>query len=311
MTSDTNAVFADRLMAQAGKTFYRAARLLPRSVRGNVIRLYAFCRLVDDLADEPGVPMPERRRSLGTLAEAFSRGNLIDLRAAGWPFAGQGVMAEAAGLLVGAAAQDLEQTQPRTREELLAYAFGVAGTVGIMMAHVLQADPSGLRAAVALGMAMQLSNIARDVAEDLGNGRVYLPSEWVSSDQVYQALRAAKPEDSATAGGMVQAATGQVLALAETLYESAFDGIRSLPWRIRWSILAAALCYREIGREVGRRGSLSWTRRVVVSNRHKFWLIACAGLRLLLPRYWRSGRERVNSVPGHDILFTPHELRAA
>ena len=134
-------------------------------------------------------------------------------------------------------------------------------------------------------MAMQLSNIARDVSENLENGRVYLPAEWVTAEAVHAAMRKGAPANSPDSH-MVLAATSRVLAMAESLYEAAFNGIWSLPWRMLWSILAAALCYREIGRDVDRQGQRSWSRRVVVPGYRKLWLIALAGLRLILPRFW-------------------------
>lgn len=310
MTPRSAASAAEQTMAHAGKTFYRAAVLLPVSVRAKVIDLYAFCRQVDDLADKPGVPEPERRRALDALAEAFARGDLTRLRAAGWPFAAAGTMPSAARLLVEAAAQDLEQQQPQSSQDLLSYAFGVAGTVGIMMAHLLAARSEGRRAAVSLGMAMQLSNIARDVAEDVENGRVYLPAEWVAARTVRSALGKGVPVDSLD-GCMVLAATAYVLIVAETLYEAAFDGIWSLPWRMRWSILAAALCYREIGREAGRRGRLSWSTRVTIPGSRKLWLIALAGMRLLLPRYWAPRTYATPAVLGHAVLADLRKLGVA
>ena len=310
MTSTTAVSSADVTMASAGKTFYRAAALLPKLVRENVICLYAFCRQVDDLADEPGMPDSERRFALAALADAFAEGSLPQLRAAGWPFSAQGTLPAAARLLVEAAAQDLEQQQPRYSVELLSYAFGVAGTVGVMMAHVLGAKPEGLRAAVSLGMAMQLSNIARDVAEDLGNGRVYLPAEWVSAEAVRAAICEGVPADSVDSR-MVLTATARVLGMAESLYEAAFDGIWSLPWRMRWSILAAALCYREIGREVGRQGHRSWLNRVVIPGYRKFWLIGIAGLRLFLPRFWVPRGPADPAVFGHSVLAQLRQIGVA
>ena len=213
-------------------------------------------------------------------------------------------MAEPARLLVLAAAQDLQQQQPTTPEDLLAYAFGVAGTVGLMMAHVLRAEPAGYRAAVALGMAMQLSNIVRDIAEDLQQSRVYLPSDWVTASCVRDALQCG---DGVSVRN-VRRATVRVVDLAETLYETAFDGIWSLPGRIRWSILAAARCYREIGLAVVRRGELSWTERVVISSRRKLWLIVCAGVRLLLPRYWLGRDHLTASAPERSEVFAARQL---
>ena len=284
---------ADQQMARAGKTFYRAARLLPAHLRQEVVQLYSFCRRIDDLADEPDIALAERRDALRALASAFEQGSLPELRAHGWPFAVQGILPEAARLLVLAAIGDFDQRQPKTEQDLLAYAFGVAGTVGVMMAQVLKAEPAGLRAAVALGMAMQLSNIARDVAEDLRNGRVYLPLDWAPAGSVALALRTGQPAETRS----VVQAVEKTLDLAEVLYAAAYDGIWSLPWRVRWSILAAAMCYREIGIEVGRDVQRSWTRRTVVSGRRKLWLIVHAGLRLLLPRFWRRPSAR-QSKPG-------------
>lgn len=286
MTGQLASASADQLMSQAGKTFYRAARLLPTQLRRDVVELYAFCRTVDDLADDPSRPLAERLCALDALAAGLSHGDAAALPAAGWPFAANGVLALAAGMLVRAALNDLDQQQPRSTEDLLAYAFGMAGTVGVMMARVLRARPEGYGAAVALGMAMQLSNICRDVAEDSHAGRIYLPAHLVSAEEVRRAVDLDDRDDALR----VQAATRQLLAMADELYRIGFDGVWTLPWRVRWSILAAALCYREIGVVVGLDVSRSWQRRTVVGSGRKLWLIAVAGVRLLLPRYWLPRR---------------------
>ena len=304
MTDELQAVSAEERMAGAGKTFYRAARLLPRGLRRDIVALYVFCRTVDDLADDPGQPVAERERALLAMAATLEAGDAEALREVGWPFKARGVLAGAAAMLVRAGLGDLRQVQPLTTEDLLGYAFGVAGTVGVMMAEVLHARPEGYGAAVALGMAMQLSNISRDVAEDLEAGRVYLPAAWVSVAAVRRAVEGGgEPE-----GGAVREATGRLLALADLLYAAAFDGVWTLPWRVRWSILAAGLCYREIGVAVGRDVTRSWGRRTVVSSGRKLWLIGVAGLRLFLPRYWRRGRTSWAPVLGSGALAAGREL---
>jgi phytoene synthase len=294
----------EQRMSQAGKTFYRAARLLPAPLRGNVVALYAFCRTVDDLADDPSRPQMERRRGLEALGMALDRGDVSELYAAGWPFTSNGVLAQAAGMLVRAAIMDLDQQQPESIEDLLAYAFGVAGTVGVMMAEILQARPEGYGAAVALGMAMQLSNICRDVAEDLHAGRIYLPSKLSPAD----AVRRAVDLDEVTGVQQTQAAVQHLLVRADTLYEIAFDGMWTLPWRVRWSILAAGLCYRQIGVQVGRDIRRSWQRRTVVATGRKLWLIALAGARLLLPRHWQARHTGWAKSLGPGALEAGHML---
>jgi phytoene synthase len=282
MTAQTELASADQRMSQAGKTFYRAARLLPRRLRLDVVALYGFCRTVDDLADDPSQPVADRRRSLIVLATALECGNSTELLGVGWPFAEQDLLAAAAAMLVRAAIEDLHQQQPTSTEDLLAYAFGVAGTVGIMMARVLEARPEGYGAAVALGMAMQLTNICRDVAEDQQMGRVYLPEPWISAE----AVRRAVEDGDAAATRQTLEAVRNVLSVADGLYEFANDGFWTLPWRVRWSILAAGMCYREIGAQVMRSWPRALSQRAVVSSGRKLWLIALAGLRVLSPRFW-------------------------
>ncbi len=272
-------------MATAGKTFYLASRLLPSERRAPVMRLYCFCRSVDDLADQPGQPVASRLEELRAVERSLRSGGSAAARL-GWDeelATISPVMTPAAAALVRAALADLEQRQPGTVDDLLRYAFGVAGTVGLMMCDLLGADPSGRSAAISLGIAMQLTNIARDVAEDLRNGRIYLPSEWISPAEV----RGAIGGETAAAIALNQA-TRRLLALAERFYAVAFAGMAALPWRTRWSILAAALCYRQIGSEVLADIPASWRRRTVISLPRKLLLVARAAVRLLLPR--REGR---------------------
>ena len=291
-------------MSKAGKTFYLASRLLPTSVRSDVVNLYGFCRTVDDLADDCFSSLSERRRKLQWLQQSLQNQGAAQHRLTAWPFPSEGVLPQAAATLVHAALQDLEQQQPETEEQVLAYAFGVAGTVGIMMAEVLRASPRGRGAAVALGMAMQLSNICRDVAEDLRMGRVYLPARWVTAD----AIRRAIDQGDAIARTQLEEATTRLLVMANHLYEVAYNGIWSLPWRVRWAILAAALCYREIGVQVGLDVRRSWRTRVVVSRGRKLWLLALAGVRLLRPRFWLSRRTTWSPALGRTALQACSDL---
>lgn len=292
---------ASAAMAASGKIFFRAARLLPAGVRCGVIGLYAFCRYVDDLADESTQCLAVRSQQLHDLQQALvigqneeSTGALSNLyHSLHLSLCGR----HAASVLVGAAREDLRQKQPQSEAELVSYAFGVAGTVGLMMAEVLEAQKEGTSSAVELGIAMQLSNIARDVAQDLRAGRVYLPATWITSTEVERALT----QYQASAQNMLVSATQRLLNLAEEFYESAFTGFWTLPLRVRWSILSAALCYREIGVYVGKNINASWQRRTVVPRWRQVTLIVVAGARLLLPKYWR-GRTVVTSSRGLELL---------
>ena len=292
---------AEAVMAASGKTFFQAARLLPGNVRKGVVALYAFCRYVDDLADESTQSVAVRSQQLHDLQQAIiegrnqeSAGALLGLFQSIHLSPGG---RRAASVLVGAARQDLSQTQPQTELDLVSYAFGVAGTVGMMMAEVLGAQQQGACPAIELGIAMQLSNIARDVQQDLRAGRVYLPASWIASTDVERALTL---RDEAAQTVLVSA-TLRLLHLADEFYNSAFTGFWTLPPRVRWAILSAALCYREIGVSVGKNVSASWQRRTVVPRWRKLMLIALAGARLLLPSYWRASTV-ANSSRGLESL---------
>ncbi len=169
--------------------------------------------------------------------------------------------------LTRALAADAGPCRIASEAALLEYAFGVAGTVGIMMCRILRAPPEAAQAAADLGIAMQLTNIARDVREDLGRDRVYLPASWIGPSAVEQALAGGDPAP-------LVAATHRLLALAEQHYASGDSGLGYLAWRARVSILAARLCYREIGQVVARDVPLSWQRRAVVPASRKARLVA-------------------------------------
>jgi phytoene synthase len=268
----------ERILARSGRTFHLASRLLPAQMRHDAVRLYAFCRRIDDLADEDagaGIA-PMRGRHFEQMLEALRAAPLSGQAASlGWPvdlearFPG---MAQIAALLTQSIAADMGPRRISDEEALLGYGFGVAGTVGLMMCRILGAPPRAADSALHLGVAMQLTNIARDVSEDLRRDRIYLPSSWVQPAEVHAALAGAAPAP------LVES-TQRLLDLAEDFYRSADGGMAFLPWRARFSILAAAACYREIGVRVRRDIPASWRARVIVPGRVKAWLVGRAFLR--------------------------------
>ncbi len=270
---------AQAILARSGRTFHLASQLLPGGMRKDAAQLYGFCRRMDDLADEGA---PAGGEQMQAAIAALQQDPLSDDAAAlGWPvkleerFPG---ISKVAVTLTRALAADTGARRIETEAELLHYAFGVAGTVGLMMCRILGAPPEGAEAASYLGIAMQLTNIARDVAEDWGRDRVYLPSAWVMTIEVERALAGGKPRP-------LLEATQRLLALAESYYTAAERGMGYLPWRARVGILAAAACYREIGVCVGKDVPRSWRMRTVVPSRRKGELV---GRSLLLAPWKRQ-----------------------
>ena len=284
--SDAADMEACRALLRGGsKSFDAAAKLLPRWVRDPAIALYAFCREADDAIDG-GTGSLEWLRE--RLALAYD-GRPLALPAArafariGDDFSIPRALPEA--LLEGFAWDAAGRRYPDF-PALRSYAVRVAGTVGAMMAVLMGVrDAARLAAAVDLGVAMQLSNIARDVGEDARNGRLYLPLDWLAEAGIDPDAFVANPRHSAALGSVV----GRLLAAADGHYQRASAGITRLPLGCRLGIGAARLLYAEIGREVMRRGTDSISSRAVVSGRRKLRVLTTGLAGLALPLRPLSG----------------------
>ncbi|TVS12208.1 MAG: phytoene/squalene synthase family protein [Wenzhouxiangella sp.] len=293
----------EAVMKAHGRSFHLAARLLPRPVRASASRLYAFCRHVDDLADTSDDPQLARAQ-LRALREDIAGQTPRSARSRDFlELAAQDKLPIAPALtLIDTVSQEIEGTRVAGQADLVGYAYGVAGTVGLMMCSVLGAREPGARAfAVDLGIAMQLTNIARDVGEDAAMGRVYLPATWTTGLTCAQILR---PDPAQRE--LLRQATARCLALADRYYASGLSGLRFLPTRSRYAIGVAAQVYRAIGDRVADADYRSWDRRAVVPVPARLRIAAASLLREMV-----SG-ERAEGRPGARSPRTRHHfVRAA
>jgi 15-cis-phytoene synthase len=245
-----------------GRTFALACRLLPGDVRDDVYRLYLVFRTLDDLVDEGDPRAGERLAAL----EAWSDGGparspeTLTLAAldARHPLPRDAFADFAAGMRA-----DLDGWHPLTEDDVDAYCYRVAGTVGVVMAHVLGfvGEVSEVRrTAAALGMAMQRTNILRDLDEDAALGRCYVARETM-------AVRG-QPDP-----GTREELLRDQIARADALYDEGLAGIRLLA-RGRFAIRAAAAMYREILRQIEREGYGARPGRAVVGTGRKLALVA-------------------------------------
>jgi phytoene synthase len=249
------------VLRRRGRTFFLASLLLGRVHAGRAATLYAFCRHVDDLADESADPRAARV-ALAAVTQALGTGRTQDARLqAMLALQAETRMPAAPALaLVAGVTNDLDPVRLADEDALIRYAWQVAGTVGLMMCAVLDVDDSrAVPFAIDLGIAMQLTNIARDVGEDARVGRRYLPGSWIG-DTPPAAIVAPTPALQAT----LRDATRRLLALAERYYASGESGLGFLPARARLAILAAARMYRAIGGRIVATDHQSWDRRAVV-----------------------------------------------
>lgn len=271
------------LMAGGSKTFFAASRLLPGRVRGPAIALYAFCRVADDAidfaTDRAGalVQLNERLRCI----YADTPMNYEPDKALAAVVREFHLPLELVSALLEGFEWDAEGRRYETLEELQSYGARVAGSVGAMMAVIMRTrSEQALARACDLGVAMQLTNIARDIGEDARCGRLYIPLQWMRDAGL-------DPDEwlkTPVFDDRIAAVVAKLLAAADDLYRRSEHGIGQLPRDCRPAIRAARLVYAEIGRELERGGLDSINHRAVVSRRRKFALLARAsGAALLSP----------------------------
>lgn len=259
------------------KSFYAASSLLPRDIRLGARALYAFCRSSDDLVDDvsnDGNASSRLRARLDRIYEGVPI-DLVSDRAFAAVVQGHAIPRALPDALIDGYSWDEAGRDYQTLDELMDYAARVAATVGVMMTLVMGCrDRAVLARAADLGLAMQLTNIARDVGEDARRGRIYLPLEWLAEAGVDPGALSAEPRFSSNLGDVVD----RLLCVADTLYDRAMTGIAGLPLDCRPAIRSAALIYREIGRGIRRNGCDSVSQRAYTSTRRKGELIAIATL---------------------------------
>ena len=268
-----------KTLAKNGKSFYWASGLLGRQMTKDAAELYSLCRLLDDIADGDIDGLDKKE---GTHRLRHIRRQLTHIEAGKIPEQPDPALLQYMqvmnrcqipvmplihlldGLLLDQSAMLLKD-----EADLVAYAYHVAGAVGLLMCPVLGCDDrTAFRFAVDMGIGMQLTNIARDILEDARMGRRYLPGSWtgqLSPNQIVACAKAPKSQNYK----QIQAAADRLLTLADQYYESGRLGLGFLPVRARYGIAVAAEVYRAIGTKLRAR-KLRWgDGRVVTSKSEK------------------------------------------
>jgi phytoene synthase len=286
------------VIREHSRSFDAAARLLPGPVRAAAVATYAFCRGADDDVDAAisEAAARERHRRTRALLGRIYAGDALETpvaRAFAWVVREKAIPRDEPEALLDGMAQDVGPVRVADEQALLLYCYRAAGVVGRMMSRIMgRPGRDALERAVDLGIAMQLSNIARDVGEDARRGRVYLPGTWLeAAGSSFDGVLSGAASDAVCAVNL------RVLARAEAYYASGIAGIALLPASCRPAILAAALLYRAIGRRVRARGGDGVTARARVPAPAKLVLLGTAALRCALD-------PRLRGRPGpHDAAL--------
>ncbi len=231
------------------KSFNWAGFFLPKQTYKKCSSLYNFCRVVDNIADDKN-SVELKESEFNEFKNDFIQKNynnpVIENM---WDIIDEfSISLKVVNDLFDGIKSDIKQTvKLNSKKELLIYSYRVAGTVGLMMAKILKVNKkSSLKSAIDLGIAMQLTNISRDVVEDLNNGRAYINDDF---DDIKSTLK-----------------------LAEKFYESSFYSINEIPIRFRFSILVARRVYRKIGYKILNKKNLENYKasgKIFVSNLEK------------------------------------------
>jgi phytoene synthase len=302
-----------RSLSTNSKSFALAARVLPPDTRRDVAALYAWCRRADDAIDlatpeQQGAALARLEREVDEVWRGRPNPAVPELSALSEVVAERGVPRHYALELLAGMRMDVEGARYDTLEDLLLYCHRVAGVVGLMMCHVLGvSDARALRHAAHLGIAMQLTNICRDVVEDWGRGRLYLPESWLAVAGAPGLARHAGGDLPAPARAAMARVVAQLLRQADRFYVSGDRGLCALGLRAAFAVRTARLLYSAIGGRIARSGYDVFAGRAVVPRFRK--LIACGralvDVALTLPRRVLGRFRRAPELP---ILRFPHDV---
>ena len=254
---------AEKITAQHSKSFYFASGLLPEEKRSAVRALYAFCRTVDDIVDESSDLERDARLDYwrGMMETASFADH--DLVAAAWAdtLIRYHIPRHYALQLIDGVARDLSQVRYQTFDELATYCYGVASTVGLMSMYIVGfIDDKAIPYAIKLGVALQMTNILRDVGEDYRNGRLYLPREELAFYGI---------QESDIAEGCISDSWRQFMKFqierTRQLYEDSWDGVKMLEREGQLAIGAASVFYQGILDEIEKNDYDVFTQRASLS----------------------------------------------
>jgi phytoene synthase len=246
-----------------GKSFYWASFFLPKRNKDAATKLYSICRFFDDLADDNNedqtkILTGEFKKICDDLSHPINEF-----------FTSHNLSIKILGDLVDGLVKDQTDVRIKNEKELIQYAYQVAGTVGLMMSPLIMVNNNKAnKHAIDLGIAMQLTNIARDIYEDALMNRIYLPQDWISNTDISELTDISSNKDLI----QIKSAIKKLILLSETYYKNGFAGMRYIPLKTRLAIFFAAKIYRAIGQKIKKNRYEYSYKRIYVSTIEKLFI---------------------------------------
>ena len=250
-------------LKREGKSFYWASFFLPKNSKKNAGILYSICRYFDDIADKQTEDQTNYlKKSIEEIKN--NKSNKVNI------FLQENKINNAIFIdLLEGLIFDQKKIKIKNKEELIKYSYHVAGTVGLMMSKILGVRNNlASSCAIDLGIAMQLTNIVRDVYEDAQMERIYLPSDWLPN--ISLSILNGSDEISYEQEEKISSANNRLIELSEKFYENGFTGLKYIPFKSRLGIFIAANVYMGIGRKIKKFGKKYLKKRVYLTNYEKF-----------------------------------------
>jgi phytoene synthase len=274
---------AQDILKKHAKSFYFAGLLLDRKTLNDAAILYAFCRQLDDAADQE-----DQQDQLGYLIADYKKevpDDLINKEFRKLQNTYQLEQKFIDDLIIGISS-DINFTQPKDLSDLIRYSYQVAGTVGALMAKILGANHDhAWKFAIDLGIGMQITNISRDIKEDAENGRIYIPENMLPHNFKAQDITNGSNDE------LILNVTKQLLDIAEKYYQSGFDGIYYIPKKNKFSILIAGILYNSIGKKIIRNKTLFLKQRIYLNSFEK--------LLILIVNFFTKNKKYKSTEPVH------------
>ena len=246
-----------------GKSFYWASFFLPKRNKDAATKLYSICRFFDDLADDNNedqtkILTGEFKKICDDLSHPINEF-----------FTSHNLSIKILGDLVDGLVKDQTDVRIKNEKELIQYAYQVAGTVGLMMSPLIMVNNNKAnKHAIDLGIAMQLTNIARDIYEDALMNRIYLPQDWINNIDITELTDISSSKDLI----QIKSAIKRLILLSETYYKNGFAGMRYIPLKTRLAIFFAAKIYRAIGQKIKKNRYEYNYKRIYVSTIEKLFI---------------------------------------
>ena len=246
-----------------GKSFYWASFFLPKSSKINAGKLYSICRYFDNVADSDNTDkslflkesIEKIKNENENIIKLFLEENSIDIS----------IFID----LIEGLIKDQKNIVLTNKNELIEYSYHVAGTVGLMMSKIIGVrDTKAIPCAIDLGIAMQITNIVRDVYEDAQLKRIYLPSEWIPN--ITLSMLDGHNKINLSQEETISKGIHRLIDLSDEFYKNGFSGLQFIPIKTRLGIFIAANIYRGIGMKIKKNGKKYLMKRIYLNSFEKF-----------------------------------------